>query len=303
MLLWIRNFHRSIKLQVWIMTNNIEIVNAAVALIIKAALLAARFSGRAHKRSLKRLSRMNADDKDKEIIFLRDKINQQQMQITILQKGLQKKHTNKRYTLREKLFILCYMETFQVPRRRVTEYLGIAKSTLYRWLHKIEEQQQSRIPVNKTPAEIASLVWEITKANVSWGRMRVANQLALLNIFLSASTVRNILNRPEPRKKPESSAKPKKTEEAKSHSIPAWYPNHVWSIDTTMVNCWGLWPTHICVVIDHFSRKVVAAVPLEGPNAGWINNALESTIEKYGPPKHIISDQVVYLSERCLPSC
>ena len=118
---------------------------------------------------------MDADDKDKEIIFLRDKVNQQQMQITILQKGLQRKHTNKRYTLREKLFILCYMETFQVPRRRVTEYLGIAKSTLYRWLHKIQEQQQSSTPHNKTPLEIAALVWDITKANVNWGRMRCQN--------------------------------------------------------------------------------------------------------------------------------
>ena len=93
------------------------------------------------------------------------------MQITILQKGLHKKKTNKRYTLREKMFILYYLEIFQVPRRRVTEHLGIAKSTLYRWLHKIEEQTQSRIPANKTPAEIASLVWEITKTNVSWGRV------------------------------------------------------------------------------------------------------------------------------------
>ena len=273
------------------MAQNIEIINAAVELIIKAAIMAARFSGRARKRSLKRLSKMDADEKDKEIIFLSDKVDQQQMQITILQKGLQKKHTNKRYTLREKLFILCYMETFQVPRRRVTEYLGIAKSTLYRWLHKIEDQQQSSTPANKTPLEIAALVWKITRSNVGWGRVRVANQLALLNIFLAASTVRNILNRPEPPKTPKSSAKPKKTEEIETRSIPAWYPNHVWSIDTTMVNCWGLWPIHICVIIDHFSRKVVAAVPLEGPNAGWINNALEGAIEKYGVPKHIISDQ------------
>ena len=113
------------------MTNNIDIINAAVTLIIKAAILASRFSGRARKRSLKRLSKMDADSKDKEIIFLRDKVDQQQMQITILQKGAGKKQKNPRYTLREKLFILCYMETFQVPRRRVTEYLGIAKSTLY----------------------------------------------------------------------------------------------------------------------------------------------------------------------------
>jgi transposase InsO family protein len=51
---------------------------------------------------------------------------------------------------------------------------------------------------------------------------------------------------------------------------------------------------HICVVIDHFSRKVMSVMsvtPLEGANAGWINNALESAIDKHGAPKHIISDQ------------
>ncbi len=280
------------------MTKNIEIINVTVKLIIKAAILAAQFSGRARKRSLKRLAKMDINDKDKEIIFLRDKLNQQQMQIAILQKGLQKKNNNTRYTLREKLFILCYMETFQIPRRRVTEYLGIAKSTLYRWLHKVETQKESKVPANKTQMEIASLVWEITKANTSWGRVRIANQLALLKIFLSASTVRNILNRPQPPKQPVSQSTPKKTEDEKARSIPAWYPNHVWSIDTTTMFCWGLWPIHICVVIDHFSRKVMAVVPLEGPNAGWINDALESAIENYGPPKHIISDQAkIFIGE------
>jgi transposase InsO family protein len=183
------------------------------------------------------------------------------------------------------------METFQIPRRRVTEYFGIARSTLYRWLRKIEEQAQSRIPVNKTPMEIASLIWQITKTNISWGRVRLANQLALLHIFISASTVRNILSRPKPPKQPLSQGKSEKTAYKKGRSIPAWYPNHVWSIDTTMVFCWGFWPIRICVVIDHFSRKVMAAVPLEGPNAGWICNALESAIEKHGAPKHIISDK------------
>ena len=44
------------------MINNIEIVNAAVKLIIKAALLAAGFLGRTRKRSLKRLSKMEVDE-------------------------------------------------------------------------------------------------------------------------------------------------------------------------------------------------------------------------------------------------
>ena len=162
------------------MTKNIDIINAAVSLVIKAAILAAGFSGRVRKRSLKRLAAMDVDSKDKEIIFLRDKVNKLQMQVSILQKGLQKKQNNKRYTLREKLFIICYMEAFQIPRRRVTEYLGVARSTFYRWLHKIEEQKQSTTSANKTPMGIAALVWRITKANISWGRVRIANQLALL---------------------------------------------------------------------------------------------------------------------------
>ena len=274
------------------MDKHLDITNFAVSLIIKAVVIAARFSGKVRKRSLKRLAAMEVDAKDKEIIFLRDMVEQLQMQVSILQKGIKKKQKNPRYTLREKLFILWQMETYQIPRRRVTEYLGIARSTLYRWLHNIEDQHQTRIPANKTPIEIAVLIWQITKSNINWGRIRIANQLALLNIFISASTVRNILQRSKPRNTPTSFEIPREAQEkTESRSIPAWYPNHVWSVDTTMVFCWGLWSIHIFVVIDHFSRKVMSVTPLEGPNAGWINNALECAIEKHGAPKHIISDQ------------
>jgi transposase InsO family protein len=274
------------------MDKNLDIINFAVSMIIKAVVIAARFSGIVRKRSLKRFAAMEVDAKDKEILFLRDMVEQLQMQVSILQKGIKKKQKNTRYTLREKLFILWQMETFQIPRRRVTEYFGIARSTLYRWLHKIEDLQQTSIPANKTPIEIAVLIWQITKSNINWGRIRIANQLALLNIFISASTVRNILQRPKPRNTPTSFEIPREAQEkTESRSIPTWYPNHVWSVNTTMVLCWGFWSINIFVVIDHFSRKVMSVTPLEGPNAGWINNALESAIEKHGAPKHIISDQ------------
>ena len=274
------------------MTKNIDTINAAVAVIIKAAVLATMFSGRVRKRSLKRLSKMDIEDKDKEIIFLRDKVYQLKLQVSILQKGLQKKPNNKPYPISEKLFILNYMEAFQIPRRRVTEHLGIARSTLYRWLHKIEEQAKSYIPANKTPSEISLLVWEMAKDNVGIGRVRIANQIGLLNIFISASSVRNILNGPKPPKESKPSGKTKSIDgEPESRSIPAWYPNHLWSIDTTEVRCWGIWVIHVFVAIDHYSRKVMAVVPLEGQNAGWNINALEDAIEKHGKPKHLISDQ------------
>jgi transposase len=110
----------------------------------------------------------------------------------------------------------------------VSEHLGVSRSTLYRWLHKIQDDdKQMRIPVNKTPEDIVVLIWEITKSNINWGRVRIANQLALLNIFISASTVRNVLNKPQPRNPEGSSANSTKTsEKTEPKHIPAWYPNH-----------------------------------------------------------------------------
>jgi len=271
--------------------KNHDTITFAVSLIFKAAIVAAKYSGRVRKRSLKRLAAMDINEKDKENLFLKDKVYQFETQVSILQKRIKKHLKKPRYILRERLLILWHMETFQIPRRKVTEYLGISRSTIYRWLHKIQDDKQVRIPANKTPREITALIWEITKSNISWGRVRIANQLSLLNIFISASTVRNILRRPAPDKTPASTTKKDNNEKIEARSIPAWYPNHVWSVDTTTVLCWGLWPIHIFVVIDHFSRKVMSMAPLEGPNAGWFNNALESAIEKHGAPKHIISDQ------------
>jgi transposase-like protein len=171
------------------MVEHLEIVNAAISLLVKAALLAARFSGRVRRRSLKRLAAMDSDAKAKEILFLKDRICRLEMQVSILQKHLRKKGRKPRYAVRERLLILWHLEAFQIPRRRVSRYFGIARSTLYRWLHTIEDQKPSGTPMNKTPTDIAALVWEITEANLSWVRIRVANQLQLLGVFLSASTV------------------------------------------------------------------------------------------------------------------
>ena len=42
----------------------------------------------------------------------------------------------------------------------------------------------------------------------------------------------------------------------------------------------------------------MCVTPLEGPNAGWIIEALEQAMRKHGGPKHIISDQAqVFVSD------
>jgi transposase InsO family protein len=87
-------------------------------------------------------------------------------------------------------------------------------------------------------------------------------------------------------------------EERGPREIVACYPNHVWSVDRTRVYRWGLFPTWVLVAIDHFSRTVTAVCPLEGPNAGWVIEALESAFDRHGAPKHIITDQEgVFISD------
>ena len=53
-----------------LMNNNGEIISCAIALIVKSVIVAAQFSGRIRKRSLKRLAAMDIHEKDKEILFL-----------------------------------------------------------------------------------------------------------------------------------------------------------------------------------------------------------------------------------------
>ena len=60
------------------MAEYLDVLNTAISLLIRAALLAACFSGRVRKRSLQRLAGRNADAKAQEILFLKDRISTSQ---------------------------------------------------------------------------------------------------------------------------------------------------------------------------------------------------------------------------------
>ncbi len=155
-----------------------------------------------------------------------------------------------------------------------------------------------RASVRRTSEQLARLVWELHELNPEWGRRRIAMVLGTLGIFLAASTVRNILLRPRPRPEGAPAAAVGENQQGKPRQIVARYPNHVWSVDRTRVLRWGLWPTWVLVVIDHFSRRVVACCLLEGPNAGWVVEALEDAFVRHGAPEHLIADQEgVFVSE------
>ena len=111
------------------MDKNLDIITYAVSLIIKAAIIAARFSGKVRKRSLKRLATMEADKKDKEILFLKDKLFQLETQNAILLKHVYFSFHKKLLLSKVVAFgvgikpLTCHFFLARRQRRRVPEIL------------------------------------------------------------------------------------------------------------------------------------------------------------------------------------
>ena len=276
-----------------------QVIRTAAALMVRSMMLSGQSAGQQRLLHLRQAAGVGGDAG--EVALLREENRQLKSESNLLKSRFGEAPHKRRYTPIQRLQILWHMTYYGIPRSRVKEHFLIAKSTLYRWLHAAEEgdlgERRSRNEnPRKTPLEIAEMIWEIFEANPYFGRKRIASILWLLEVFVAASTVRNVLLRPKPRTAPaaaKASAVP-----ATPRQIVARYPNHVWSADRTRVWRWGVWPTWVLVGIDHCSRMVTATCPLEGPNAGWVVGALEEAFRRHGPPKHIVTDQEgVFISD------
>ena len=243
-----------------------QVIRAAVALIVRSMVLSARSAGQ--QRLLLLQQAIAASDTAGELARLRDENHRLKSENYLLKARDADAPCRKRYSPLQQFQILWHMAYYRIPRSRVKEHFIIAKSTLYRWLHAAEEgnlgdRRRKKASPRKTSREIAEMIWEIFEANPYVGRHRIASILWLLGVFVAASTVRNILLQPKPKNAPAAA----KAQEAPAtpREIVARYPNHVWSVDRTRALRWGLWPTWVLVAIDHFSRKAWPAVHWKDP--------------------------------------
>jgi putative transposase len=265
---------------------------------MKAVLLSARWAGRSRRLALEQAAKAAGDgaQAQAENVMLRDTVELLVEQLACAQRRLKAANIRMPYSPAERLHILWCVEYFGIPRRQIPKHFGVARSTVWRWLRRLQDGiglcgRRCQASVRRTSEELVQLVWEMASANAGWGRRHIALVLGTLGIFLAASTVRNILLRPKPRPAGTPATAAGKPEEKKPRQIVARYPNHVWSADRARVWRWRIWPTWALVAIDHFSRKVVACCHLEGPNAGWVEEALEAAFLRHGSPRHIITDQ------------
>jgi transposase InsO family protein len=91
-------------------------------------------------------------------------------------------------------------------------------------------------------------------------------------------------------------------------TVQAWYPNHVWSVDLTVVpSTAGLWTSwspnaltqvhpyswYVMIVIDHYSHRIMGFDVFEqNPTAKQITAAMNHICETNGvKPKYLVSDQ------------
>jgi len=283
----------------------VEAAETSVCLVMKAVLLSARWAGRTRRLGLEQAAKAAGDgvEVEAEKVMLRDTIELLVEQLACAQRRLKAASIRMPYSPAERLHILWCIEYFGISRRQIPKHFGVARSTVWRWLRRLQDGvglcgRKCQVSVRQTSEELVRLVWEVHELNAEWGRRHIALVLGTLGIFLAASTVRNILLRPKLRPEGTPAAAGEKPEERQPRQIVARYPNHVWSVDRTRVWRWRVWPTWVLVAIDHFSRKVVACCPLEGPNAGWVVGAMEEAFIQHGSPKHLITDQEgVFISD------
>lgn len=264
----------------------------AVELILKSVVEAAKWTASARNSVIGGIM-VSGDEAQKELVALRQEVARLTDLVAILQDRLIAEKPRTHVTTKLRIQIMRHIELFKIPARKAHEYFGIARSTVYRWRREPGQvDKKHREPANKTPIDIVRLVWEIFGLNEKWGCLRIAQQVALLNIFLSASTVRNILNRSKPRQARSKPGSPRAAAKSatKPHPIAAQHPNDVWSADLTSVKTWGFWPTHLLAVIDHFSRSVVTMIPLKRADSESLTGALERAFTSAGAPTRLITD-------------
>jgi len=111
-----------------------EVFQAAVSLLLKSMMVGAQWAGQRRRLCLwhaaagvGELAQLRAD-----LMAVRDENHQLKFENRLLRSRLHDAPSRKRYSPMQRLQILWHMAYYSIPRQRVREHFGIAKSTLYR---------------------------------------------------------------------------------------------------------------------------------------------------------------------------
>ena len=124
---------------------------------------------------------------------------------------------------------------------QVAKRFQVTVQTIINWARSVDNGEMTvQMPerTNKYPDFVRYVVQQLKSFCPMLGRYKIADILARAGLHLSASTVKRIVDEPpmEPVNAVDS------TSPSPSPTVQAWYADHVWSVDLTVVpSTDGLW--------------------------------------------------------------
>jgi transcriptional regulator with XRE-family HTH domain len=111
----------------------------------------------------------------------------------------------------------------------------VTVQTIINWLHGVDKGEatvQMSEKITRYPDFVRYIMQQLKSYCPMLGRFKIAEILCRAGLHLSASTVKRIIDEP-PIQPPKILPLPEPVPD--KPTIQAWYPNHVWSIDLTVV--------------------------------------------------------------------
>ena len=240
---------------------------------------------------------------------LRSEINMLQREIVIKDARFARLNAKKRphYSPTERLEILAIRTMRGWSTAQVAKRFQVTVQTIINWYRGVDNGEATvQMPerVKRYPDFVRYIVQQLKSFCPMLGRYKIADILARAGLHLSASTVKRIVD--EPPIEPVNTDEP--TSPSPSPTVQAWYPDHVWSVDLTVVpSTDGLWVPwspnaltqahpyswYVMVVIDHYSRRIIGFDVFEQqPTATDGGSAMKRICKENSTnPKHLVSDQ------------
>ena len=116
-----------------------EATGTSICLVMKAVLLSGRWAGRSRRLGLEQASRASGEVGKvcAENATLHDLVEFLTERVSCLERRLKAAHIRTPYCLTERMHILSCIEYFGIPRRQIPKCLGVARSTVWRWLRRV----------------------------------------------------------------------------------------------------------------------------------------------------------------------
>ena len=151
-----------------------EIYEASVSLLVRAMVISARWAARSRRLALEgacaraeagRVAKLEA-----RVLALEDAVAFRDARLEVMAKRLGEERPRRPYPLLDRLRLLWLIEYYQIPKRRVKDTFGVARSSVQRWLKAFQQgkaggRRPAAEPANKTRT-VPELISGLRRADI-----------------------------------------------------------------------------------------------------------------------------------------